>query len=315
MAGKVPCSVCASPVPNNLVRSGGVVAFAHTDQIVIIQVNQSLTEVAKRQTGHTITSIRCVSFGGQRVIVTTSTAGVVIWDATLTDLLYEVPVTPAGSSQFEGEAFCQGVCMCCIADTFHICIGTSTGSMHLFSLSEPKSIAQAAVVDGDGVPVLALECLAGAADSFCVSSGDGQVSLYTAALDCMIFQKSVSMSAPVILLASTRQKILCGSIEGDISILEQGTLTVVMEIAAHSRFLSTMELHPSAPLLLTAAQDGTATVWDLEELYENKVKVRHSCLWNNAMITGGTFGPKDEFYLSSYSAPVLGMFNCQTVGL
>lgn len=95
----------------------------------------------------------------------------------------------------------------------------------------------------------------------------------------------------------------------------QGTLTVVMEIAAHSRFLSTMELHPSAPLLLTAAQDGTATVWDLEELYENKVKVRHSCLWNNAMITGGTFGPKDEFYLSSYSAPVLGMFNCQTVGL
>lgn len=47
------------------------------------------------------------------------------------------------------------------------------------------------------------------------------MSLYTAALDCMIFQKSVSMSAPVILLASTRQKILCGSIEGDISILEQ----------------------------------------------------------------------------------------------
>lgn len=87
---------------------------------------------------------------------------------------------------------------------------------------------------------------------------------------------------------------------------------MVMEIAAHSRFLSTMELHPTDPLLLTAAQDGTATVWDLAELDKNKVSVRRSCLWNNTMITGGTFGAKSEFYLSSYSGPVVGMFEYQT---
>lgn len=92
----------------------------------------------------------------------------------------------------------------------------------------------------------------------------------------------------------------------------QDTLVVVMEIAAHSRLLSTMELHPTDPFLLTAAQDGTATVWDLAELDQNKVSVRRSCLWNNTMITGGTFGANCEFYLSSYSAPVVGMFEYQT---
>lgn len=81
-----------------------------------------------------------------------------------------------------------------------------------------------------------------------------------------------------------------------------------MEIAAHSRFLSTMVLHTDESLLLTAAQDGTATVWDLSRITEDKVSVLHSCLWNNTMISGGAFGPDHRFYLSSYSAPNLGMF-------
>ena len=88
----------------------------------------------------------------------------------------------------------------------------------------------------------------------------------------------------------------------------QGTLTVVMEIAAHSRFLSSMVLHTNEPLLLTAAQDGTAIVWDLSHIDDHRVSVVHSCLWNNAMISGGVFGPENRYYLSSYSGPNLGMF-------
>lgn len=83
---------------------------------------------------------------------------------------------------------------------------------------------------------------------------------------------------------------------------------MVMEIAAHSRFLSTMVLHTSEFLLLTAAQDGTATVWDLTQLEDNKVSVVQSYLWNNAMITGGCFGPKNRFFLSSYSGLNIGLF-------
>lgn len=82
---------------------------------------------------------------------------------------------------------------------------------------------------------------------------------------------------------------------------------MIIEIAAHSRFLTTMVLHADENLLLTAAQDGTAVVWDLTDLGMDQVKVRHSCLWNNSMITGGAFISGKKVYLSSYSEAVLGV--------
>lgn len=120
-------------------------------------VTTSTAGVVVRRPGRTSAPrITCIQWGDSKHI---HHENLQIWDATLTDLLYEVPVTPAGSSQFEGEAFCQGVCMCCIADTFHICIGTSTGSMHLFSLSEPKSIAQVCNSDCFYFPVVLAPCV------------------------------------------------------------------------------------------------------------------------------------------------------------
>lgn len=80
---------------------------------------------------------------------------------------------------------------------------------------------QAAVLGGDGVPVLALEWLSGTVERLCASSGDGLVSLYAVGTDSMVFRNSVSMSAPVIMLAHTQTKLLCGSAQGDISILQQ----------------------------------------------------------------------------------------------
>lgn len=80
---------------------------------------------------------------------------------------------------------------------------------------------QVAVLGGDGVPVLDLDWLSGTVESLCSSSGDGLVSLYAVGTDSIVFRKSVSMSAPVIMLACTQKRLLCGSVQGDISILEQ----------------------------------------------------------------------------------------------
>lgn len=89
---------------------------------------------------------------------------------------------------------------------------------------------QVAVLDGDGVPVLALESLSGADDSLCASSGNGVVALYTMEVDRLEFKKSISMSAPVNVLVTGRHKIFCGSVEGDISILEQVSETEISGI-------------------------------------------------------------------------------------
>lgn len=80
---------------------------------------------------------------------------------------------------------------------------------------------QAAVLDGDGVPVLALEWLTKPMGNLCASTANGQVSIFKTEPDKIEFYKSVSMSLPVILLGSAQQKIFCGSIQGDITVLEQ----------------------------------------------------------------------------------------------
>lgn len=72
----------------------------------------------------------------------------------------------------------------------------------------------------------------------------------------------------------------------------QASYTVAFEIAAHSRFLSSLTVHPELPWILTAARDGTAAVWGLPHDAEGEVSVVKSVLWQNGMITGAAFcGP------------------------
>eukprot|EP00892_Ulva_mutabilis_P010565 jgi/Ulvmu1/7881/UM004_0112.1 len=314
MVAKVPCGACASPIPNNLVSTQGAVAFVHNDQIVLQDLNDSSKNSSKRQMQSIITAIRGTYLGNEQVIISTAGDGLMVWDAELTRCLYEAPVTPVGPHESQVPHISQAICVCHMADAVQICIGTSTGSVHLYTVTPPSSLSQAAVLDGDGVPVLALEWLSGTAGNLCVSNSNGNVSLYTVGTESIVFHKSLSMSVPVVLLGSAQQKLFCGSAHGDISVLDKDTLTVELEIAAHSRFLSTMVLHSREPLLLTAAQDGTAAVWDLSELGTNKVKVIQSYLWNNAMIAGGVFGGKNRVYFSSYSGVHIGLFEYSQAG-
>lgn len=88
---------------------------------------------------------------------------------------------------------------------------------------------QACVLCGDGVPVLALEWLSDTAENLCVSTGNGLVSLYNAGIDRITFHKSVSMKQPITLLGYAQQRIFCGSVQGDISVLEQVCAIVSVE--------------------------------------------------------------------------------------
>jgi hypothetical protein len=89
-------------------------------------------------------------------------------------------------------------------------------------------------------------------------------------------------------------------------IFVQHLLIATFEISAHSRFLSTLQMHPVHPWLLSAAQDGTAAVWALPGNGAKGIGILSSVLWNNRMITGGAFGSgKRQFMLSAYGCSCL----------
>lgn len=48
-------------------------------------------------------------------------------------------------------------------------------------------------------------------------------------------------------------------------------------------------MHATHPWLLSCAQDGTIAVWDLSRIDERVVDVKHSFLWNNAMLVGASW--------------------------
>ena len=70
-------------------------------------------------------------------------------------------------------------------------------------------------------------------------------------------------------------------------------------VVAHSRYLSSMDIHPFHDVLVTAAQDGTVCVWQLHVPGDNSdpgghpehrvVDVLHSSKWENVMVVGVAF--------------------------
>ena len=68
------------------------------------------------------------------------------------------------------------------------------------------------------------------------------------------------------------------------------SLELTFEIVAHSRFLSTVQMHPRQPWLLSAAQDSTIAVWRLPRNTEQQsVGLLDSWVWQNHMVVGAAF--------------------------
>lgn len=70
----------------------------------------------------------------------------------------------------------------------------------------------------------------------------------------------------------------------------QKDLRVRCEIVAHSRFLTSMDLHPERDELISVSEDCSLNVWELP--FDNGTltpEVLMSTLWPHAMITGAVF--------------------------
>lgn len=84
---------------------------------------------------------------------------------------------------------------------------------------------------------------------------------------------------------------------------------VAFKITAHSRFLSSLQMHPTLPLLLSTAQDGTLVVWQLPEQPGSSVGVAMSKVCKNSMLVGGTFiGDQQQVAVSTYSSEDLRIY-------
>jgi WD40 repeat protein len=96
----------------------------------------------------------------------------------------------------------------------------------------------------------------------------------------------------------------------------QESLAPAFEIVAHSRFLSSIQMHHSKPWLLTTAQDGTLAVWKLPAGQDgSSVRVLASKTWKNCMLVGGAFvGEEMKVAVSAYSSENLRVYNINAQG-
>jgi hypothetical protein len=94
--------------------------------------------------------------------------------------------------------------------------------------------------------------------------------------------------------------------------LLQMSLEPAFEIVAHSRYLSTLQMHAHKPWLLPAAHDGTLAVWRLPKTTEGQeIHLVGSYTWQNNMMVGGTFVDEDKIAVTAYSNDEVRMLDLQ----
>ncbi len=64
---------------------------------------------------------------------------------------------------------------------------------------------------------------------------------------------------------------------------------VRVQIAAHLRWITAMDMHPSHDMVATVAEDATLAVWQLPSASSPKVQCLLSTCWMHASLTGVSF--------------------------
>lgn len=66
--------------------------------------------------------------------------------------------------------------------------------------------------------------------------------------------------------------LYCGYSTGHVRIFDLGSCTQCVQIAAHSRWINALEVHPNGATFATVSEDTTLNVWEFQE---PGPKVRH----------------------------------------
>lgn len=303
---------------NNLTVASGNVLYAHIRQACTFALSSATASsapvpVRKVESQHTdvIHTIRACSHNSATFVVITTEAGVQVWDRNAMALLHVwvLPAQPDASTS-NHSAFARGVAINVTnSGDASICFGTSSGSLYAMVLTEEGKFKAPVEFKHHSSPITAvgsayqsrqgrwtedLGCNVVTADeSGAIAVWEG-LSSGSGGYTVMHTIAAAAGGAPAVSLAVRSDFVIAARLDGTVQLygLRDGKLRA--DIAAHSRFLSAMDIHPTKDLIVTVAEDCTLNVWALP-IGGAKGDCVLSVCWLHAALTGVAFcGPTSD---------------------
>lgn len=239
---------------NNLTIDAGMVAYAHKSSVLMfLEVAARSTGVLPTKLGYrdaaNVIQVRwCRAGTGSPLLVIATTAGFQIWDSTGKVSLF-THATPDG--------FCRGIGGS--DESNRIFVGTSTGRLLCATGTSPVALASSFPAHASAV--CCVDVLAGVVASSCDS---GEVCLW----DAGTFKALAAFPGGGYPCTSVKLKdtyVVTAFSTGHLRIFEISSATMVVEVTAHSRCITALDVHPVQDTFVTVGEDAVVSVWTLPE--------------------------------------------------
>eukprot|EP01138_Halocafeteria_seosinensis_P001981 gb/GECG01002029.1/.p1 GENE.gb/GECG01002029.1/~~gb/GECG01002029.1/.p1 ORF type:complete len:357 (+),score=28.11 gb/GECG01002029.1/:1-1071(+) len=231
--------------------------------------------------GHLIQEVKwCKLDDGEFYLVMCMESGVMIADhahnsVLKTDVFEQVPVKGDKESQTSAtkQPFAQGVSS--LPAEGKILVGSSTGEVIVFKRSD-KSFHRCSRLSGHAAPVSAIATEDTEGKHFASADAHGTVVLWDTSLMEAVHTFE-GAGDPCVSLAFRDDAIVAGYTTGLVKIFSVSDRSIRAEIAAHTRAITALSMHPKRPTFATVSEDAMLNVWSLPDLTvsteENRFKV------------------------------------------
>ncbi|CAM9501906.1 unnamed protein product, partial [Pylaiella littoralis] len=268
-------------------------AYIHKGDVIVCDLDGVVKQNLVNDRGVRAMEVLLCSGEDFDFLVVALNTGVQVWSSDGKRLIYffDAKLAPNSPEFDDGGHFTQGIGMVPAGRLF--IVGCSDGDVFAFQAktgAQGEACELTATLRGHGQPVTCA-----GADSECCVSGDagGTIIVWNIAKH---LERECSFDGdgnPATALCARDGTVVASYSTGHVRIFNTQKRMLVIEIAAHSRAINAIDLHPSSMLLATVGEDLFLNVWELSECGQEgpcgQVGLLATSRADNRLLTGVRF--------------------------
>eukprot|EP00026_Physarum_polycephalum_P013482 Phypoly_transcript_13888.p1 GENE.Phypoly_transcript_13888~~Phypoly_transcript_13888.p1 ORF type:complete len:337 (+),score=39.49 Phypoly_transcript_13888:24-1013(+) len=269
----LPCKASASYLFNNLSFSGSHFAFVHQNE-VHVTLDTTATKkgtanakiVAKENSQITQTKWVTSSKGtsNKNHLVITTHSHFQIYDQDCSKALFTYALQTNNFDPTPGKTkYCRGIASVLIQNKTYLLIGTSQGNILVFEYQQGKSkelCTLTQTLTAHAFPICDIASDSGGSSTWASCDTNGNVMLWNG-FETKVTSPGSGFSCSSI--AVNKQYLICAYGNGVVSVYDSVKGGKLMDIAAHSRCIQAIDLHPSLNVFATVADDSILHLWEI----------------------------------------------------